>query len=56
MTPSASEAVPVRRMGRPELIRRRVELTQVLGVLSRYTMDEVCAELGEISYLLGEGR
>jgi hypothetical protein len=53
MTPPVSEPV-IRRMTRLELDQRKAELEQVLEVLSRYTMDEVCAELGEISYLLGE--
>lgn len=44
--------VPVRRVTRPELIRRKADLEQILDVLTAHTMDGVCAELGEISYLL----
>ncbi len=38
----------------PALLARRKELEGILGILSAYTVDEVCRELGEISYLLGD--
>lgn len=47
-----ADEVPVRRMTRPELIRRKADLEQILAVLTEHTIDGVCAELGEISYLL----
>ena len=46
----ADAQVPVRTMSRPDLIRRKTELEGILAVLSAHTLDEVCAELGEISY------
>jgi hypothetical protein len=48
--------VATRAMTRPELLRRKAELARILDVLTEYTLDGVCAELGEISYLLGELR
>ena len=47
-------AMAARVMTQAELLRRKAELEQVLAVLTEHTLDEVCAELGEISYLLGE--
>lgn len=35
-----------------ELVARKAVLEQVLEVLTQYTLDDVCEELGEISYLL----
>jgi len=46
--------VVTRTMTGPELRRRKAELERILDVLTEYTLDSVCAELGEISYLLGE--
>lgn len=43
-------------MTQPELVRRRAELEGILAVLAAHTLDEVCAELGEISYLLNRTR
>jgi hypothetical protein len=48
--------VPVHRMTRDELLARKAELERVLAVLTTHTMDCVCTELGEISYLLGKNR
>jgi hypothetical protein len=52
---TAADQVPLRRMTRLELAMRKQQLDDALAVLSSYSYDEVCAELGEISYLLGEG-
>jgi hypothetical protein len=43
----------LRRMTRAELEQRKAVLDAVLAVLDYYDYDAVCAELGEISYLLG---
>ena len=48
------EAPRVITMTRPELLCRKAELERILNVLTEHTLDGVCAELGEISYLLGE--
>ena len=49
----ASEVPRTITMTRPELLRRKAELERILDVLTEHTLDGVCAELGEISYLLG---
>jgi hypothetical protein len=47
-------APTIRSMTRPELISRKAELERILEVLSAHTIDSVCTELGEISYLLDD--
>lgn len=49
-----AESPSLRRMSRRELLERQAELGHVLDVLTSYTEDQVCDELGEISYLLGQ--
>jgi hypothetical protein len=41
-------------MTRPELLQRKAVLDHVLEILDHYDYDLVCAELGVISYLLGD--
>lgn len=42
----------VRHLQRKELLERKAALEQALDILLKYTVESVCAELGEISYLL----
>ena len=39
---------------RGELNRRKKELEAILEVLTKYNLDEVCREIGEIDYLIGK--
>ena len=45
--------IVIKRMTHAELVARKVELDKVLEVLTKYSLEEVCQELGELSYLLG---